>query len=233
VSLLYFGPSARRYTLDLVRAYSHGFTTHILSGFDDIEADADAAASAYFEEQMNQPTGYDGPYDDPGAVADDAQEHGFSVYSDLEFVRTEVTALAVAGLYHLWERLLKNFLVREFEPYDPPIATDKLRRAEFVILGDILIKHGWDIKGRDFYDDLDTLRLVANVVKHGDGKSCDDLLEKAPQMFHDFGNLCMNDRRGADHLELRKEDFLRFVAAVLGFFEQFPERLRREPVSGQ
>jgi hypothetical protein len=42
-----------------------------------------------------------------------AEGHAESVYSDLEFVRRQITGLAVAGLYHLWERLLKEFLVRE------------------------------------------------------------------------------------------------------------------------
>ena len=35
---------------------------------------------------------------DEGAVADDAQEYGLSLYADLEFVRQQVTGLAIAGL---------------------------------------------------------------------------------------------------------------------------------------
>jgi hypothetical protein len=47
---------------------------------------------------------------DEEAVAEYAQEYGLSVYTDLEFVRQQVTGLAIAGLYHLWERLVKEFL---------------------------------------------------------------------------------------------------------------------------
>jgi len=32
----------------------------------------------------------------------------------LDFVRQQVTGLAIAGLYHLWERLVKEFLEISF-----------------------------------------------------------------------------------------------------------------------
>jgi hypothetical protein len=57
---------------------------------------------------MNQEASEDG--EDEGAVADDAEEYGHRVYADLEFVRQQVTGLAIAGLYHLWERLVKKFI---------------------------------------------------------------------------------------------------------------------------
>src|SRR5712691_616636 len=112
ISILYLSHPNRQYALDLIGAYSDGFARRILRGFANIEPEATAAAEALFNERMNRVCGPDGPDEDAGSVADDAREHGFSVYSDLEFVRRLVTGLAIAGLYHLWERLLKEFLVR-------------------------------------------------------------------------------------------------------------------------
>jgi hypothetical protein len=104
----------QQYALDLVRAYSSGFADRVLPGFQDIEAEADAASEAYFNGRMNQMANEDGPWEDEEAVAEHAQEHGLSVYTDLEFVCQQVTGLAIAGLYHLWERLVKEFLETSF-----------------------------------------------------------------------------------------------------------------------
>src|SRR5712691_1857347 len=130
ISILYLSHPNRQYALDLIGAYSDGFARRILRGFATIEPEATAAAEALFNERMNRVCGPDGPDEDAGSVADDAREHGFSVYSDLEFVRRLVTGLAIAGLYHLWERLLKEFLVREFGQFRPAIVPrDKVPAA--------------------------------------------------------------------------------------------------------
>ncbi len=205
----------QHYALDLVRAYSSGFADRVLPGFHDIEAEADAASEAYFDSRMNQVASYDGPWEDEGAVAEDAEEHGFSLYTDLEFVRQQVTGLAIAGLYHLWERLLKEFLETSFRAIDPPVAPQTVRRADFnVMVVWLRERFGWDIEAEDFFADLDQLHLVANVVKHGDGKSCEALLEKAPRLFHDFGHPSANERRGADDLRLEREHFVQFAGSV-------------------
>lgn len=115
--------------------YSSGFADRVLPSFHDIEAEADAASEAYFNSRMNQMAGEDGPWEDEGAVAEYAQEHGLSVYTDLEFVRQQVTGLAIAGLYHLWERLVKEFLETSFRAVDPPVTPQTVRRADFKCCG--------------------------------------------------------------------------------------------------
>jgi len=222
---------SQQYALDLVRAYSSGVADRVLPGFNDIEAEANAAREAYFSSRMNQVAGYDGPWEDEGAVADDAQEHGFGVYTDLEFVRQQITGLAIAGLYHLWERLLKEFLEASFRAVDSPVTPQTVRRADFnVIIVWLRERFGWDIEAEEFFADLDRLHLVANVVKHGDGKSCEALLEKAPQLFRDFGHSWPNERRGADDLRLERGHFVQFAGSVVRFIECFPI-VERQPVA--
>jgi hypothetical protein len=46
-SSLLFCQFPKHYALDLVRAYSSGFADRVLPGFQDIEAEADAACAAY------------------------------------------------------------------------------------------------------------------------------------------------------------------------------------------
>ena len=83
-------------------------------------------------------------------------------------------------------------------------------------------RFGWDIEAEGFFADLHQLHLVANVVKHGDGKSCEALLEKAPQLFHDFGHPWANERRGAYDLRPERGHFVQFAGSVVQFIECFP-----------
>ena len=89
------------------------------------------------------------------AVAEHAQEYGLSVYTDLEFVCQQVTGLAIAGLYHLWERLVQEFLETSFRAVDPPVPPQKVRRADFdVVVGWLRERFGWDIEAEGFFADL-------------------------------------------------------------------------------
>ena len=174
---LYFAKPNRRYTLELIDTYAKEVTKRVLPVFDHIEKEADDAANQCWCDTGDDSTPY---------------ERGFSVYSDLKFVRDQVTGLAIAGIYHLWERLLKNVLVRQYRHYDIPTKEDVFK-ANFPKLENFLQDVGWSIKAEAFYSDLDCLRLVANVVKHGDGDACKRLRDKAPDMFFDFGLPWMND----------------------------------------
>jgi hypothetical protein len=202
-----------------------------LTGCCQASTEADAASEAYFDSRVNQVASEEAYWVDEEAVAEYAQEYGLSVYTDLEFVRQQVTGLAIAGLYHLWERLVKEFLETSFRAVDPPVTPQTVRRADFnVVVGWLRERFGWDIEAEGFFADLHQLHLVANVVKHGDGDACKALLDKAPELFRDIIHLWGNDLRGADDLRLDREHFVKFTGSVLQFIECFPT-VERQPVA--
>jgi len=229
-SSLLFCQFPKHYALDLVRAYSSGFADRVLPGFQDIEAEADAASEAYFDSRVNQVASEEAYWVDEEAVAEYAQEYGLRVYTDLEFVRQQVTGLAIAGLYHLWERLVKEFIETSFlVVVDPPVTPEKVRGANFKdVVGWLRDHFGWDIKAEGFFADLDQLHLVANVVKHSNGKSCKVLLAKAPELFRDISHLVganepwASELPRADDLRLERENFVKFTRSVVQFIECFP-----------
>jgi hypothetical protein len=232
---LLFCQFPKHYALDVVWAYSSGFADRVLPGFQDIEAEADGACEAYFESRMNQAASEDG--EDVGAVADEAEEYGHRVYADLEFVRQQVTGLAIAGLYHLWERLVKKFIETSFLVVKPPVTREKVQGANFKdVVGRLRDHFGWDIKAEVFFADLDQLHLVANVVKHSNGKSCKVLLAKAPELFRDISHLVeandpwASELPRADDLRLEREHFVKFTRSVVQFIKCFPTG-ERQPVA--
>lgn len=224
---LCFCHSNRRYALDLVRAYANGVGRRVLTVFDNIEAEADTASDAYYQEAISKPADGDGPGADE--IADEAHEHGFAIYCDLVFVSRQVLGLAVAGLYHLWERLTKEFLLREFSSHslNRGVLEKEIAKADFAQIVSCLRDMGWRVEAEGFYSHLDRLRLIANVVKHGGETSCSTLLSQAPALFRDFGHEWMNKNRGADCLELQRNHFDECVAAVSAFFDTFPKTLNR------
>jgi hypothetical protein len=111
------------------------------------------------------------------------------------------------------------------------VSPRRVRHANFNdIVGWLRERFGWDIEAEGFFADLDQLHLVANVVKHRDGDSCEALLEKAPELFRDFIHLWGNELRGADYLRLEREHFVKFTGSVLQFIECFPT-VERQPVA--
>jgi hypothetical protein len=214
---LFFGPDARRYALNLIAVYSHEVTSRVLAAFANIAAEADARSDDYFDNKMDEPA-WDDTGPDEAEIAEAADDHGVTFYSDLQFVKHQVTGLAISGLYHLWERVLKQFLERE--------SGKSIASADFHNLIELLTSCGWKtLRSTNFYNDLEHLRLIANVIKHGDGTSCDELLATSPEMFREGIYSSYNRIRKAEHLELASEDFLRFTVAVREFFEQFPEEI--------
>ena len=62
-----------------------------MAAFDNIEEEAEAAAEAYYEEKMNDPS-CDDSSPDPSEIAEDAEALSERIYSDLEFVNGQVTS---------------------------------------------------------------------------------------------------------------------------------------------
>ena len=227
---LYFCEFNRGVALSTTRTYVEGFANRLLPVFDDIEGEADAKTKEAWDTAMSK--GADGSKDSSDFVGS-ADDYGQQVYESLRFTRQQLIGLSAAGLYHLWERLLKEFLRRELRWSDIGKDSDQINKSDFCKLNKLLASCNFHISSMIYYKDLNELRLVANVIKHGEGQSCTDLYATSPHLFGKqielFENLPMADLEleRADFLELDREDFLRYAKAVQDFWETFPEKLSK------
>jgi len=161
----------RQSIVDMHLAYASGFSDKLFPTLDDINAEADAAANQFWE------TARDRPYDESvcaGSIADAAECAGQEVYSNLTFVREQLISLSIAGLYHLFERTLKDFIIKEIRHYvssDHKTIKD-IQKANFEEIIQFLAEFGHNLKSHKNFSMLNELRLIANVVKHGDGQAC-------------------------------------------------------------
>jgi hypothetical protein len=163
---------------------------------------------------------------DPSMYAEAAQEYSLEVYENLQFVRQQLLGLATAGLYHLWERLLRQFLCKELRTwsFDGRDIRALMAKADFRDLERFLGKFNFQLADQPYYGDLCELRLVANVAKHGDGAACEELQQAAPQLFAGY-KYHFDIFSKADTLELSPANFATYTRAITTFWESFPEHL--------
>jgi hypothetical protein len=203
--------------------------TRVLSQFQDIEGEAESFATAEYER------GGAMPYDesiDMADVAEWATDRGHERYALLHDLKKQLILGALAGIYHQWDKDLREFIERELShnyemDYVRKIAWDPNIENVF----DVLSQFGWNIKDRIWFANIDASRLIVNVYKHGKGRSLEQLAKLYPgylnNVLDEFGGIFATANRSLDHdwLELSEPQFDSLAGALRMFWVEFPERL--------
>jgi len=121
-----------------------------------------------------------GPDADPSSGAESAFREGLAHYMDLEDLQQGFINFSAAYCYHLFEQQLfyfhkKELLTPQEENDQRLYKHEEVRRR--------LEEHGIAIQGFKSWLKVDELRLVANVVKHAEGLSSEELKQLRPEMF--------------------------------------------------
>lgn len=97
----------------------------------------------------------------------------------------------------------------------------KLRGYE-PLLGGCAKVAGIDLACDGLGDELTQMFVVANVVRHGEGQSCDRLRALAPQLWDDgaadYFDLSPGTPVASEHLRIRKRDLIRYIRATTRFW---------------
>ena len=200
----------------------------LLSQFDGIEADADRAAEEWLLQSGQH---FDPDRHDPGDFYERANDVGIEFYGLLSNMREQTRPGVVAGMFHEWDKQLRDWLVREIHHWHRgDNATLKVWSADFGQIADLLESFGWKLRAADYFRALDACRLVVNVYKHGEGKSLDDLRNGFPEYlddpFKDIGGT-LSDTKSLDHTHLKvsEDQFQAFSEAILAFWRDVPENV--------
>lgn len=125
---------------------------------DAIDAEAEAVSSKLWHRHMG---GVGGDVDDPGDYADTAHDAGIDRYELLSTLRQSALNMLAAWLYHLYEQRWRQHEISV--------------EAAGVTLAKVESIEAWKV--------VDEARLVANVVKHGEGKSARILRNQRLELF--------------------------------------------------
>lgn len=151
--------------------------SNVLPAFGQVEVRAQQIANDYY----NRLTAMGGLEDeiDMADLAEAADEHAYDWFGMMISLRQSMLNLLAAGLFHLVEQQLarlSNDVIFERTLQDTNIfAVKKWYQDELSVNFEVL--GSWVI--------VNELRLVANAVKHGEGKSADELRLLNPDLFSD------------------------------------------------
>ncbi|MGR9400204.1 hypothetical protein ACU8M5_10705 [Rhizobium leguminosarum] len=223
--LLYLWSDKRSYVLEELDFYLAQADRRVLVQFDNLEEEAEEFARAEFD-RMGQ---FAGPDADPGDYADAAWDKGINHYQMLSDLQSQLTLSVAAGLYHQWEKQLREWLVHELDrsfsrkQLGPAIWKQKIDDLLALLAG-----LGWDCSAQPFLSVINECRLVVNVHKHGRGGSFDELKESFPQHLRKAAaGVAANAPGYRDHtdLEIGRDDLGRFQRALKDFWNAVPEHI--------
>lgn len=215
----------RRSLIEAHEFYVQEARSRLLSQFDDIEAEADKAAQDWLEKSSSR---FDPDRHDPGSFYEAANDAGIEFYQLLSEMREQTQLSVVAGVFHQWDKALRDWLVREIMHWHNDVnVREKVWSADFAQIAELLESFGWGFRSKTYFTALDACRLVVNVYKHGEGRSLEELKQRYPEYLHDpflgtgsdFSNVSARD-----HTSLRVSDaqFQAFADAVRSFWQDLP-----------
>lgn len=163
--------------MQAIDSYRTGALERVIPPFSRIAEEAEAAAQTEFERLGAEPADPDGLID-MADLAEQAQEHGVAFYETMRRLRQGVLNLLAVGLHHLFEQQQLFFFQRELTTgEDDPFKISTLEER--------LAECGIDCGSFGCATEVHELRVAANAVKHGAGRSARTLAQLRPDLFED------------------------------------------------
>lgn len=224
---LYMASGTRKLLLARHDFYVEQTDKRVLAHFQDIEAEASRYGEGEF---LRLSSMLDDGTRDEGDVAEAADYRAQEFYSLLSDLKDQTLLGSLAGLYHQWEKDLREFIEWELNHYADRREVRKVAWGSN--LGDVLgliQDFGWTTRSEPFFPDVDACRLIVNVYKHGQGHALNQLAERFPEFvarpFYNWPAAFSTDFLDHEWLKVTPEQFSRIAGALRAFWTVFPERL--------
>lgn len=237
-SQLYVTDTTRAYFKAEIASYAETYFQKLLPVFKDIENEADKKSDEFYNNFMNMPA-YDDCID-PASIAEKALEIGIEHYSYLKLGKYYLTATWHSTLYQLWEQQLRLFLFCEMS------HVLNINFKAFCAKGIDEIKkkfqsHNVVIENFSCWPKINELRLLCNVIKHGDGDSSEKLRELNPALFRKEPALFEREKDidymdtykttlSEETLNINQATLQQYKEALLYFWDEIPERNYSEDI---
>jgi hypothetical protein len=135
------------------------------------------------------------------------------------YTRNEAAKAFVLTLAGVFERQL-SIWARSIQ--DAGLADMTRLRGYEPLLGGCAKIAGIDLACDGLGNELTQMFVVANVVRHGEGQSCNRLRALAPQLWDDaatdYYDLLPGTPAASEHLRIRPRDLIRYIKATTRFW---------------
>lgn len=194
----------------------------LLPQFNDLNAEADR----YAEEWLNQRSHlFDPDRHDPSDFYEHAYDASIEFYQMLSDMRNRTLLSIVAGIFHEWDKQLRDWLVKEVNHWHKGDAIRKaIWKENFENIIDLIDKVIVKTKSKDYYQSLDKCRLLVNAYKHGEGDSFNLLKTNYPEFFKNFalGDF-IADFSSYDDIDVSEHHIDEFSNAIVQFWKSIPQ----------
>ncbi|HCI9400910.1 TPA: hypothetical protein NQE99_003640 [Klebsiella variicola] len=204
----------------------------LLSQFNDISREADEVEEQHYE-KLGQ--FFDPDRDDPADSYEAAYQEGISHYIALDEMRNTVTLAMTAGMFHQFDKTLREKMSCEFSHWQPAAIDPLIWNIDFPELVDLLEWTGIDIKSKPFYKKIEACQLLVNVYKHGKGRSHTELAGKYPQYYPQ--HIPSTGKRQSlprpELLKVSEAQFTDIADAIREFWLNIPEHRSKDDLRDQ
>jgi hypothetical protein len=207
----------------------------LLAQFNDDAMKADADRHA--EEWLASRAQYFNPdRDDPSDAYEQSWDEAVSFYRGLVDLQKTTRLSIIAGMYHEWEKQLRDWLGREMGHHG--LGEHTHAAIWKVVIGDIfdfVDCWQWHVRDRPFHADLHICHLVVNVYKHGNGNSFNELRKEAPSLVGAKAESLELFSPTPDYtnLEIGDDELERFSQAIISFWRDVPENVFFSQLTGE
>lgn len=187
--------------------------------FDNIEEEAEKFAEEFFNT-------YPGDENtDPSEVAEISKSKGEELYQMLSLMKSNHLLITLLMLYGIWEQQIINFTISELQK-----VIKSIDRIEFSDLIEIYKNFNNDITRFNCWPAIKELKLLNNTIKHGIGKSSEELFKIRPDYFTsehlpDINTLSLfGTTLTSESLQVQEKDLDKYIEATSEFWDEMPER---------
>ncbi len=163
--------------------------------------------------------------------AEDVEEEIFSLsfqkYLSVKNMKYRYLCMNIVTLYQMIEQFFSSIIKMRISMSMDKILKEKYKQNKFY-LKDInrfyKEDYNYDFENNNYYKTIDELRLVENVIKHGEGKSAKDLRKINDKYFEKIGrNYPYNDTIINDNLNMDENDLEKFYTGIKNFINEMPK----------
>lgn len=189
--------------------------------FENIDAEAEEHGNNYFDGSPSY-----SEHIDPGDFAEQAMDQAIKHYEFLSLGKYVLIASWHVALYEAFEQQVRFFIHKELS-HNYRLSINQVF-SRFDDLKKILVFYCIELGALKGLKEIDHLRLLSNVIKHGEGESASELRKKRPDLIKAYDDVELLELYGSSLLEetlnISQNTLKDFGNAIEQFWDSFPER---------
>ena len=220
---LYLPDMNKKYLKNQISQFVDLFILKLNPVFENIDKEAEEHGNEFF----NNACGHGDPESiDPGDFAEEAMDRAFKHWEFLNHGKYVLLASWHVALYEAFEQQLRSYLYKELS-HDFNLSINHVF-SKFNDMKKVLFLYQINLASLNGLKQIDELRLLCNVIKHGEGASANDLRKKRPELIKMVNDIELLDLYNSSLLEgvleISDKTLAEFGNAINDFWESFPER---------